>query len=77
MTDNPAERRYREADEADTTRFRVTAKIFASVFDDTTDTVLVWEGTRGEIEALAAAYSETRDEPFLHMEIDTVEVLDA
>lgn len=59
-------------------RFTVTAKIFKSVFDDETDITVTWSGTKAEIEQSAARYAdeEMSGYPFLHMEIDTVEVLD-
>lgn len=58
-------------------QFRVTANIFLSVFDDDTDITQMWTGTKAEIECQAAEYAnkEMADYPFMHMEIDTVEVL--
>ena len=59
-------------------RFRVAVNIFRSLWDDVPETVMVWEGSRVEVEALAAGYAKATVKalPWLHMEVDTVEVID-
>ena len=62
----------------DTTPLTVTANIYTSVFHDHVDHDVTWTGTKAEIEQQAARHAAEKmaDYPWLHMEIDTVEVLD-
>lgn len=64
--------------DTDTTPLTVTANIYTSVFHDHVEHEVTWTGTKAEIEQQAAWYAtvEMADYPLLHMEIDTVEVLD-
>ena len=68
--------RWRQADDTTPTRFRVTAKLYGSPFDDEPYSEATWQGTRFQIGEMAGEYAESTDNPLLHMEIDTVEVLD-
>lgn len=69
------EKAWREADDTTPTRFRVTAKLYRSLFDDESYSEATWQGTRFQIGEMAGEYAESTDNPLLHMEIDTVEVL--
>lgn len=71
------EQQWRDAeyDRNDTARFRVTASIYANPLKDHPFATATWTGTRYQIEEMARDYAEQRDEPWLHMEIDTVKAL--
>lgn len=70
------EQRWRKAtDDRDTTRFRVTANIYPHRSAEKTIAVCTWTGTRQQITEMAQEYALDTDNPLLHMEIGTVEVL--
>lgn len=70
------EQEWREADDTTPTKFRVTANVYPSPFAEKTCAVCTWTGTRFQIGEMAGEYADESDNPLLHMEIDTVEVLD-
>lgn len=67
--------RWRQADDTTPTRFRVTVKLYGSPFDDAPYSEATWQGTRFQIGEMAGEYADESDNPLLHMEIGTVEVL--
>lgn len=77
MTDDKAQKKLWETAVADQ-KLRVTAHIHDTLWDDgPPNTVQVWEGTKAEVEAQAAAYGQARvDEGnlFVSMVIAAVEV---
>lgn len=75
-TGTDAERQWQQADDKTTTKFRVTANVYPSPFAEKTCAVATWTGTRFQIGEMAGEYADESDNPLLHMEIDTVEVLD-
>lgn len=75
-TGTDAEKRWQQADDRTPTKFRVTVKFYPSPFAAAPGGEATWTGTKAQVTEMAGEFADDMDNPLLHMEIDTVEVLD-